>query len=1426
MLRSQISFFFSLALLLVVIAWPQRLAAQADSPSQSFTVTSSDDNDDGLCDSSHCSLREAISAANANTGADTIVFALGLPAPTIAISGTLPIIVDPVLIDGNSGGSQRVALDGSAASGDGLTLETSDSTVQGFVIHSFPGNGLRISGDNNSVQDSYVGTDHSGTIDLGNGSYGILISGGSHNQIGGAAVGEGNLVSGNGSAGIRIESPSASFNVIQGNRIGTTAAGDAALRNDNHGITIFDSPDTQIGGTVGITVGGPCTGACNLISGNGNGDSDSGIFIGDEEADRTLIVGNYIGSDLTGTSPIPNSRHGIFFKSYPGSGRGSPDMTQIGGSMAEARNLISGNNRSAIYGTAVGHSHQIQGNFIGTDIAGTQPLPNGQHGIYLQGSGSNDLLVGGTEGVAVGGHCSGACNLISGNGSSSSYHGLFVEDGGRRIVVQGNFVGTEITGSVAISNGGQGIRLTNIHSDALIGGDDPAAGNLISGNGTTGLYLGSNGLISVNGHRVIGNSIGTDLTGTSAIPNGGTGFDSGRCGSCLYADNLISGNGDNGMKLAHAYGLYGSTQLRVQGNLIGVAADGISPLGNGGDGIEIFGTNLVNDRTRNILIGGPERTDANLIAANGGHGIFFTNKRIRDITVQGNAIGTDLSHELALGNGGHGILSDYTIGYATGNLFEGNQIAHNGLDGVRVMGQPRQAIRMNQIYANGGLGIDLNGDGVSLNDLGDIDMAANMTQNYPELSDAATHGGATYTIATMETISNTLFTLDYFGVTGCDSSGYGEGRRYLGSGVVQSDSAGQLSHAQALPALVPAGDFVVATATDPEGNSSEFSPCLQVGTASGQLIGNVSTTVLLEGSGNPTVELYRDVSSDGSGDWYLIGVVEAASDGSYQFTQLASGDYGLRFSADGGFAPEYYDEADNWGSATLLSVTDGEITTANPATLEPGGLITGTVTTALGAGIAGIRVTALQDNDGTWQSAAQVESDLDGNYTIAALATGSYRLSFVDPAGRYNSEFYDDQSDFASATDVPVTKGATTANIDAVLADIEYSDVIGTGSCVVTIGSDGQIVIRQHRSHPSCTTTITTPPGLISCSAGITPSQVIFTVGDRDYIMGDAGGSSYTTGLITISGAWRTARTQSMTIGWDCDGTPTNINVGSFQLFDPSGFVTDGITGEPVVGATVTLYQVPSWRARSHADDVGPQRCESNESKVSGAPWSQPAPTSEGVVVPPLPTLIDPVMSQQRTDSDGHYGWYVAAGCWYVVVSAPDYETITSPVVGVPSEVTDLDLVMNRIPTSTNVAFFEAEPIERAIRLLWATISEENVAGFNLYRTADPAAVGGLPLNPTLIPAQLSGLPAGGSYEWRDGTVTPGRYYYWLELVMVDGSSELVGPTEATLTEPTAVRLATFDRSSTPRGWPLSVGLLIGVAVVLIWRRPAKDKTV
>jgi chitodextrinase len=183
----------------------------------------------------------------------------------------------------------------------------------------------------------------------------------------------------------------------------------------------------------------------------------------------------------------------------------------------------------------------------------------------------------------------------------------------------------------------------------------------------------------------------------------------------------------------------------------------------------------------------------------------------------------------------------------------------------------------------------------------------------------------------------------------------------------------------------------------------------------------------------------------------------------------------------------------------------------------------------------------------------------------------------------------------------------------------------------------------------------------------------------------------------------------TITIQIDCPDGRQIVTLGRIVLYDPSGILTDADTGEFVEGAEVFLYRVPGWSPKESPDDDRPDTCQSHLSKAAEDPWDQPAPTFLGVLEPAASERISPNVNPFVSNAVGYYGWDVAEGCWYVRVVAEGYAPLTSPVVGVPPEVTDLDLVLTPIeisaPTWPDGAALAADPSATSVELSWPAAS-------------------------------------------------------------------------------------------------------------------------
>ena len=597
------------------------LCLAASASADTFTVNNVFDPGNGTCDDIGCTLREAIDAANANPGADIIAFDIpGGGVQTISPTSPLPDLTEAITIDGYTqpGTSPNtlevgndavllIELDGTlAGAANGLNLDSND-VVRGLVINRFGSVGisigtiLGIDGSNNAIEGNFIGTDAAGTADFGNNLAGVGIFIGTGNLIGGVLPAARNLISGN----------------------------------DGSGVWVY--------GVVGFT-------------------SDNSI------------QGNYIGTDRDGTAALPNDGDGVFIFAF------SSD-NKIGGTEVGAGNLISGNVDDGVLISPGPTGNTVQGNFIGTDATGTADLANGGNGVQITDTSDN----------TIGGTVAAARNVISANSV-----GVLISGGASNNIVQGNYIGTDVTGMVDLAADDlQGVMIDG-SPDNLTGGSVPGAGNLISGN---------------------------------------------------FANIEIGG--------------LASTGNLIQGNLIGTDASGTA-------GLDFFGPGILLSGGSGTIIGGPAGS-GNVIAFNGGGG-----------------------------------------GVAVTAVSFGNNIFGNS------------------IFANEGIGINLVGGiedaatGVTANDFPDSDAGANNLQNYPVISEIATNGPDRSVEGSLTSNPNTDYVLNFYSNSEVDPSGYGEGETWLGSLNVHTNAQNTVDFSFPLDAGA-LGRFLTATATDPNGNTSEFS---------------------------------------------------------------------------------------------------------------------------------------------------------------------------------------------------------------------------------------------------------------------------------------------------------------------------------------------------------------------------------------------------------------------------------------------------------------------------------------------------------------------------------------------------------------------------------------------------------------------------
>ena len=549
----------------------------------------------------------------------------------------------------------------------------------------------------------------------------------------------------------------------------TLASGDnAVIEIQLSGVNVPSAPGLVIAGGGSTVKGLDLTGFDGAILLNGNG--------------QDLIVGNVIGLSLGGVQPNPGT--GVIIDGVV--------ANTIGGTAPASRNVISGNEGFGIAATNA-PGQVIQGNYIGTDTTGTVASGNGV-GVQLVNSSSSQ----------IGGGPAGARNIISANYDD----GIQLLDS-LDVQIQGNLIGTDVTGTQPLGNGSTGVEIDPNYQS--LSANDSILKNVISANGGGILIFASNNVIQ-------GNLIGTDITGTRLIGNSGPGIDvSGSSsntigGTAAGAGNVIS---DNNVGIAAYSDQFG--QNLIQGNKIGTDITGTVAMGNA-----TFGISDV-DQFGNT-IGGTTKAAANVISANGQDGIQFSDLFSTSNLVEGNFIGTDPTGTGNLGNGGHGIDvqdANNTIGGTARGA--GNTIAFNHLAGVAVVDDATGvAILSNAIFSNLGLGIDLNDDGVTPNHAGGPIFGPNDYQNFPVLTSAVGTGSKTIIAGSLNGAAGTIYLIPFFADTAADPSGYGQGQTLIGSITVTTDSNGNASFTATLSATVPAGQFISATATEPNGNTSEF----------------------------------------------------------------------------------------------------------------------------------------------------------------------------------------------------------------------------------------------------------------------------------------------------------------------------------------------------------------------------------------------------------------------------------------------------------------------------------------------------------------------------------------------------------------------------------------------------------------------------
>jgi hypothetical protein len=396
----------------------------------------------------------------------------------------------------------------------------------------------------------------------------------------------------------------------------------------------------------------------------------------------------------------------------------------------------------------------LEGSFISVDVSGTQALPrSSSSGLRIEG-----------DNARIGGTTPAARNLISHPGSPA-----IQTQSGTNIVIQGNLIGTDITGAAVAMGmpGGTNARGIQLSSPSpVVGGTDPNAANVIAGGYDASIKVVSS---ASSANAIIqGNYIGVDAAMTRTMSNGdfGIDIDGGTMtigGTAPGAGNVIGG---------HDYGIYvDGGNPTIHGNFIGTDKTGTKNFGNRSLGIGVS--------AHDFDIGGTATGEGNTIAFNRWAGVGLDS----------------FSGEVTI---------------------RGNRFYQNGV------GLPASAPM--------GIAIDLafsllNLNGINRNDLGDVDGGPNDFQNFPLITSAVPEGGGTRVIGTLNSIASSTFDLDFYANAPCRPRPRAilQAETYIGSIQVTTDGSGNASFNALLPTPIIAGSPVSATATDAQGNTSELS---------------------------------------------------------------------------------------------------------------------------------------------------------------------------------------------------------------------------------------------------------------------------------------------------------------------------------------------------------------------------------------------------------------------------------------------------------------------------------------------------------------------------------------------------------------------------------------------------------------------------
>ena len=805
-----------------------------------FVVNTQIDSDDGNCTAGHCSLREAINAANAGLRplGDTINFNIApLSGPQIPIDvllGPLPTITGRVTINGYSepGTSVNTATDLSnavlrlrlnggnfGANTPALAVCANNVTIKGLAIASTFGGGIVVGRDNSGaacpsavtgarIVGNFLGLQANGT------------SGGSNNQfavkfvaadgtIGDVALADRNVIAGSGSL-IIIEQGATTVvnNVIGADKIGRDASSAAqgillGAGAANSIIGTADAPNLIVFNTRGIA-----TTAAGVTPATGNGNRfNFNHFSSNDQLGIDLNADGVTNNDLNDADNGPNN-----LQNFPV----ISSVARIAGGVHVNGSLDVPPSAPAIY--QIGVYASVECDAFTNHGEGEMLL--GVQAVSLSGSSetfSFDQLSPAT--IPFGGQIT--LTATAPNGSTSEFSTCAALDPAPLVVNSLNDVADGQCNAAHCS-----LR------EAIIAANSDADTDLISFNISTpasgelliqlltplpqitqpvlidgGLQPGSFPGLSILRIRVDGLNLPANAAVIDVCANGTT----------VRGLSLTSSRTNiDGLRVCAA----AVSNVRIAGNFVGLRPDG-SIAGNNA-GISVSGT---------AIIGGELDGDENVIGAN------ITGIRLQGSNSQvvGNVIGTNANGSAARGNTTGIFLQSGTANSVIGNATAPNSIRNSLIAGIATTSGASSGNRWihNRIFDNAGLGMDLGNDGLTLNDVDDADVGANGLQNFPVLSSAERLAGSVRLYGTLDVpvgTTNQPYTIGVYASASCDPSGHGEAERLIGASVVNLTQTSAENFGFDLVTTDPMdpGTQITTTATAPDGSSSEFSACMPV----------------------------------------------------------------------------------------------------------------------------------------------------------------------------------------------------------------------------------------------------------------------------------------------------------------------------------------------------------------------------------------------------------------------------------------------------------------------------------------------------------------------------------------------------------------------------------------------------------------------